>query len=204
MMRLRALRYQLDYGIAADGAVFGPALMVGSLAATAAGGALSASSTLAGGDYAEAAGQAQKKGAYAQADQLDANASQSIAASQRKMLDTRQRAKLLESTSIAKAAGSGVDAGTGSALTNTQEIAERGSYQALMDLFNGKSEATGLQNQAKSVRYSGDLAEIEGKAKKNQAKLSALGTLASTAGSLMSTYGKFAYPTSSGSSGASV
>jgi len=170
-------------------------LMIGSMVATAAGGALSASSTLAGGKSAEEAGAAQKAGAYSTAAQIEQNATQAFASGQRKALDTGMKTRLAISTSRARAGASGVDPGFGSPAENEGELAQRGSYHALMDLFNGESEATGLRNQAENVRFSGDLAEIEGQQKRKASKLAALGTLAGTAGSMFSTYGKLKYPT---------
>ena len=101
----------------------------GSMAATAVGGALSASGTLAGGSYAAQAGQMQETAANYQAAQLDQNASQAIASSQRQMLDTNLKTSLAESTSTANAAANGVNAGTGSAATNVGNLAARGRYK---------------------------------------------------------------------------
>lgn len=200
-MRTLLEKYGLVPGLGV--AVFDPmTLTVASLASTAAGGAISAAGTIAGGNYALQAGQMTKAADYAQAQQLDDNAAQAFASGQRTMLDTQQKTRLAIATSTARAAASGVDAGTGSPVNNVGALAQRGSYQALMDMFNGSSQATGLRNQATSVRYSGDLAEIEGKEKKSASELAAIGTLAGTAGNMMSTYGKFAYPTSSGKFGA--
>lgn len=191
-----------DYGLAARGVVFDPMSMT--LAATAVGGALSAGSTLAGGAYAKKAGELQKQGADFQAAELEQNAGQAKASAQRTALDTGLKTKLAMSASRARAAGSGVDAGTGSPVNNQGELAERGSYHALMDMFNGESTAAGLADQARGVRFSGDLAELEGKEKRNASYLSAAGTLAGTAGSMFSTYGRLGYPTTRGASGANI
>lgn len=228
-----------DYGFARLGVVFDPlTLTVGSMAATAVGGALSASSTLAGGDYAAQAGvmqrqastvvaglertqaEAEENAANYQAEQVTQNASQALAAGQRQMFETQEKTRLLTSSAKARAGASGVNAGVGSAVTNTGEIAQRGSYHALLDMFNGESTASGLLNQAEGIRYSGKLArfggeisaasrefagmmaEREGQAKKSASQSAALGTLAGSAGSMMSTYGKFAYPTTRGNFGA--
>jgi hypothetical protein len=186
-----------------DSALFDPVtLTVGSLAATAVGGALSASSTLAGGSYARQAGQMQQQAADYQASQLDSNATQAIASSQRQMLDTQMKTRLAISSATARAAGSGVAADTGSPLADVGQLQKRGSYQALMDMWSGQSTATGLQNQAKGVRYTGQMEEISGEEQKEASKLAAMGTLASTAGSMFKTYGAFKYPTAVGRAGA--
>jgi hypothetical protein len=177
------------------------AATAGTMAMQAAGGVLSASGTLAGGSYAAQAGQMQQTAANYQAAQLDQNATQAIASSQRQMLDTNLKTSLAESTSTANAAANGVNAGTGSAATNVGNLAARGSYMAAMDLWNGQSKATGLENEAQGVRYSGALAAIGGEEQESASKLAALGTLAGSAGSMFSTYGKGAYPTAKGPAG---
>lgn len=183
----RGINFAHDYGLARDGAVFGPALLVASLAATAIGGAATAASTLAGGSMAQQAGDVTKT--------VMANeGATAFASGQRQALDTTQRSKLLQSTAIARAAASGVDAGTGSPLNTVGEIAQRGSYQSLMDMFNGQSRGDAL-------RYQGEEAAWEGNMKKNASYLSAAGTLAGTAGSMMGTYGGFKYPTNRGGAG---
>jgi hypothetical protein len=120
------------------------------------------------------------------------------------MFDTQMKARLASATAIARAAASGVAPDVGSPLNNTGEIAERGSYQALMDMFDGQSAASGIRNQAAGVRYSGQIADLEGKAKQKAARLTAAGTLASTAGSMFSTYGKMTFPTTRGAGGVNL
>jgi hypothetical protein len=194
MLRL-GWRAQLDYGMAAGGACFDPlTLTAGSMAMTAVGGGLSAASTLSGGSSAATAGVMQRNAAYFKATQLDQNAGQAIASSQRQMLDTEQKTRLAISTARARGAASGVNIGVGSPAEAQGELASTGSYHALMNLFNGQSTATGLENEAAGTRYEGDLAEYEGEAKESASDLAAAGTLAGSAGSMFSTYGKYAYP----------
>lgn len=190
-MRSIADKYSMVPGIGVT--VYDPATLtvmtVGSMAATAAGGALSAESTLAGGNFAKTAGQMQRQAKDFEATQLDQNASDELATSQRRMFDTQEKARLAISSSRARAGASGVDAGAGSAVENEGELAQRGSYHALMDLWQGESNATGLLNRAKGARYSGVLDEMGGEEKQSASELAAAGTLASTAGSMFKTYG---------------
>lgn len=175
----------------AQGVVFDPlTLMATSMASTAAGGALSAVGTLAGGSYAKEAGQVQKKA-------LDQEASTAFASGQRQAFDVQDQTRRTISTIAARAGASGVDAGVGSPATDEGSVAQRGSYHALMDMFNG-------QNKADSLRYQGELAENEGDVKEEASYLSAAGTLASTGGSMFKTYGAFTYPTQSGRASVSV
>lgn len=164
-------------------------LMVSSLAASAIGGGISAGGALASGTAA-------KNSATFKAEQLNQNASQAIASNQRQALDTEQRTRLAISSATARAGASGVAADTGSPVTNTGELAQRGSYQALTQMFNGESTATGLYNEAAGDIYSGDAAE-------KASYLAAGGDIASTAGNMMSIYGRYQFPTARGSAGVS-
>lgn len=188
-----------------DAAVFDPASATATaIGLTVAGGATGALGTLAGGSAAKQAGLMQQQADEFRAKQAEQNASLAIAGGQVKAADTTLKANAAESTSTARAAASGVDAGSGSAATNVGEIAKRGSYQALMDLHAGQVQATGFENEAQGVRYGGDLSELEGEEKQKASYLAAGGQALSTAGSGFSTYGKLTYPTPTGSSGTTV
>jgi len=156
------------------------ALMGGALGATGLGSLLSAGGSIAGGNAALTS-------AKFTAAQLNENAAGAIASAQRTMLDTQQKTRLAASTAIARAGGSGVNAGVGSPVQDVGSIARRGSYLAAMDLWSGRNTATGLENQAAGVLYSGEAAE-EG------SELSAAGTIAGGAGSMLMMGGRFAYP----------
>lgn len=145
------------------------------------GGATMAAGTLAGGNSAAAYGKAQQQ-AY------NMEAAQSFASGQRQMLDTQDKTRMAISTIRANAGASGVDAGSGSPATTTGEVAQRGEYHALMDMFNG-------ENRANQLRYQGTLADTEGEMKKTASRYTAFGTLAGTAGTATQTYAAFKYPT---------
>ena len=159
-------------------------LTMTTMALTAIGGGLSAAGTLAGGNAAKQAGDLMQQ-------QSIQNAAQATASGQRKMLDTQDRTRMAMSTVTARAAAGGVDAGVGSPVTDVGEVAKRGSYHALMDMFNGQSEGVGLQNQ-------GNLAEWEGTQKQDNSYLSAAGTLAGSAGSMFQQYGRYSNPSQYG------
>ncbi len=200
-----------------------PVSMMGaSMAVSAIGTGISAAGTIAGGDaaskaassarqaasVAETAGQMQQQSLNSQADQLTMNASGELAAAQRRMLETRLKTGLVQGTLTAKAAGSGFNAGEGSMLTLAGDIGARGEYQALTDIFGGENAMTGTLNKADAVRYSGSIAKLEGDARAmqfnaqadaDQAKadgstLAAIGTIAGGAGSMLKSYGSYAYP----------
>lgn len=215
-MLIGRINFTHDYGLAARGVVFDPGtMMIASMGATALSGGLSAASTIAGGNTAKQAGLMQQQAALMkqkadnfQADQLVENEGGEIGAAQRQMLDTQFKTKMASSTLQARGAAGGINVGTGSALATDKAIASRGTYQAAMDLFNGQNRAIGLDNQAKGLRFSGemekfggDAAAWAGKQAQNASYLSAAGTIAGTAGSMAKTYGINSYLTASGQPG---
>lgn len=164
-------------------------LTAASMALTAAGAGISAAGTIAGGN-------AQRTAAAYQATQLRENASTQIGAAQRQALDERLKSSMLQSTTIARAAASGVNAGFGSPLTDVGNIAQRGEYNAAMDLWRGKQAATGDINQATA-------AELSGKIAQDASYYTAAGTIAGAGGSMLSQYGAYKYPTVYGRAGVS-
>jgi len=171
-----------------------PVLMGASMALTAVSGGISAAGTIAGGSAAEEAGRIKQQAAYRQATQEELNAAGELASSQRKMFDTRLKTKLASSTLTARAAGSGFDAATGSMLTDAGDIEQRGEFQALMDVYNGQNTFTGLNNKAAADRAGGDAEAWAGTQARDASYLSAAGTIAGTAGSMLKTYGSFNFP----------
>lgn len=191
---------RLQYRLA-DVAAFDPTGGILTAGLMMAGGAMAGAGTLAGGAAAAQGGRMAQAAANFQADQVRMNAGQAIASSQRTMLDTQLKTNLAISGSRATAAASGVNVGEGSAVENQGELAKRGSYLALMDLFNGRSAATGLENEAAGIRYTGAIENLEGQEKETASYLAAGGTLAGSAGSALSSYAKARYPTPSGTAG---
>jgi hypothetical protein len=167
-----------------------PTLMTGASAAmTAAGGGISALSTIAGGNAQAQIGQAKQTAANFQADQLTSNAAGAIAGASRQSIDIQQKANALRSTSQANAAAGGVVTTSGSAVTNEASIASRGRNEATLAMFNGQNRAVGLLNEAAGARYEGTLEEETGQYEKQASMLSAAGTIAGAGGSIFKLYG---------------
>jgi hypothetical protein len=158
--------------------------------ATVASGALTAAGTLMGGSAAASAGQSQKDASYFKAAEEDQAAQESRAAAQRSALDKDRQATLLQSTLQARAAASGGGATDPTVVGLGQDIAGRGEYQSLMDMYTGENRARGIEDQATGSRMTGDAQLAEGKAKQNASYLSAAGTLIGSAGSAYKTYNK--------------
>src|SRR5258706_166756 len=154
-----------------------------------AGGALSATGTLMGGNAAAAYGRMQQQAAEFQATQDTMNSAADIASAQRQSLDIATKARLAESTAVAAAAAGGVTTTTGSPLTNESQIAARGRYASALELWNGQNAASGDLNKAAAAHYSGLVDRIGGEMQQKASYFSAAGTLASSGASAYKIYG---------------
>jgi hypothetical protein len=171
-------------GLTGGGALSGSAFALGNI-----GSALSAANTIAGGNYAAEAGQMKQSLADFQAEQDVENSPGEIASAQRQAINVDQQANLQRSSAVANAAAGGIEAGTGSALTNQAQIMGRGNYQAGMDLWQGQNRATQLLNDAAGKQYSGYMDLLGGEEAQRAADLSAGSTIAGGGASLLRMYG---------------
>jgi len=146
-------------------------------AMTAVSAVVSAAGTVVGGIGAKNAGDAARDSKYFEAGQLEQAAQESRAASQRSMLEKRREGTLLQSKLQARAAASGAGAADPTVVDLGGDIAQRSSYEGLMEVYKGENRARGLEDQAIGSRMSGDAAAAEGKAKRSASFLSAAGTI---------------------------
>lgn len=153
-------------------------------ALTGVGAGISALGTLGSASAQRQAGQAQQAQYAFKAAQEEQQATQAIAASQRQMFDTNRKTALTQSTLTARAAADGGSATDVTPLNLSQDIAGRGEYLALGDLFQGQDKAEGLRQQAGADRYSGAAAAAGANAQANATILGGIGSLASRFGSL--------------------
>lgn len=130
-----------------------------------------------------AAGNAAKEGAYFKAAQEDQAGQEGRAASQRGAMEKRRQAGLIESKIQAGAAASGAGASDPGIVKLTSDVAGRGEYQALTDMYTGENRARGLSDVAMGDRMSGDAA-------KTGSEYKATATLLSGAGSFADRYNK--------------
>lgn len=145
----------MPFLIPAAGAVAGmSATTAGAIAAgtAVAGAALTAASTI-------SAGNARKAESNYEAGQLKENAGQAQASGERAMLVQNRQTKLAESRAQAVAAASGGGALDPSVVDVEGNIAGEGAYRALSALYEGNSQATGMQNQAAATEFSGSQAQ---------------------------------------------
>ncbi len=149
--------------------------------AKAAGSMYSANAQAVGGDYAAETGaaagnyaaEAGREGAYLRAAAseqgglfseqeadftargLEGAAAEARGAAQREAFEKRHAAKMALSTLVARAAASGGGATDRTVLKLGENIADRGEFQALMDMYSGNNRARGLEDQAMGARMTG-------------------------------------------------
>lgn len=131
-----------------------------------------------------ASGFAKDSEAQSEAQQLEINARQTIAASQREAYGDRMKGKFVQSRQQALAAASGATA-TDPTIANLEgETGRETEYSALSKLFTGKSEGQQMQLQADMSRYQGRQALVS-------SGIDAIGTLAGSGGgsSMLDKYG---------------
>ena len=121
--------------------------------ATLAGTAVTAAGTI-------AAGKAQENAMRYEAQQLDMQAQEERAASQRDMLEHRREKKLALSRLQNLAAASGFSATDKTALDLTGDIAQYGTYKEQMALYGGASRSAGYRAQAEGRRMTGRAARV--------------------------------------------
>jgi hypothetical protein len=153
----------------------------------AAGTAVSAMGTIAGGKAAQQAGQAGAQGKVFEAKQLEQAAMESRASQQRVAMERRREGTLLNSKLQARAAASGGGASDPTIVNLAEGIAGRSEYGALLEMYKGENRARGLEDQAVGSRMTADALIREGEMKNKAAKMSAIGTIIGGAGSMFNT-----------------
>ncbi len=178
-------RYINPCSLLSRGAVFDPIT-----ALTLVGAGVGAAGTIMGGNAAAAAGKSQQDAANFQAAQQEQAAAESRAAAQRVALDKGRETRLLESKLITTAAASGASPDGTNVQNLAGNIAARGEYESLLEMYKGENKARGLMDAAAGTRMSGAAAAAEGEAKQNASYLSAAGTIIGSGGSAYRTYNR--------------
>lgn len=140
-----------------------------------------------GGTLLSASGQSQagreeQKRLGFEASQLEQGAGQDRAASQRRAIEERRQARLVQSRAQAVAAASGAGALDADVVRNIADIEGEGEYRALTALYEGEDSAVGKETQAKMNRY-------QGRAARRAGNIAAMSTILQGASSMNSRYG---------------
>lgn len=131
-----------------------------------------------------------------EAEQLQVQAGQSVAAAQRDALEQDRQAKLIESRAIALAAAGGGGASDATVVKLVSQISGEGAYRRMAEIYKGDERARQLRMAAAGKRVEGaiaqDIGQSEGaayEAKAKAARISGVATLFQGAGSLFGKYG---------------
>lgn len=171
------------------GAIALPAMM----ALTAAGAATSAAGTIMGGNAAAEAGRMGQVAQQFKAQQLNQQAVQSRAVAQRQALETGLKTTYALSELQAKAGSSGGGASDPGVISLTGQVAGRGKYLALADMYEGENRARGLEAEAEGAEFTGNALRIEGEEKRSASRYAAAGTILGGAGSMFKQYGDYQF-----------
>lgn len=114
------------------------------------------------GRTAQIVGARRRAAANFEADQLEQQAVQAVAAAQREAMDATRQARLVQSRQLALAAASGGGASDPTIVRLLASTAAEGAYRSASALYTGESNARGLRMQATAKRYEGSLAEEVG------------------------------------------
>lgn len=139
------------------------------------GAGLNAYGTIAAGNAAE------KMGEIEQA-QLNENALQVEAVSQREAIAERRQARQARSRAKAVSAASGLSADDEGAQRIDAELEAQGEYNAMAALYSGYDEA-------KKMRRQGEIAATDGRNAKKASRIAAVSTILGTGSSMYQQYG---------------
>lgn len=119
--------------------------------------ALQAGGAAASYNTSEKAAKARKAAAEFEAQQLEQNASQSLAAAQRQAAETQRTGTYTESRARALAAASGGSATDPTVISNIAALAGETAYRKSLDLYQGEERARQLRLSAAATRMTGDI-----------------------------------------------
>lgn len=124
-----------------------------------------------------------------EAAQMEQNAGQEIAASQRQAIEQRRRASLVASRAMAVSAASGAGASDPTIENIISDIAGEGAYRSGIALYQGEERARQLRMGASGALFEGEQAAQYGRQQGRAANIGAFASLASAGGSLYAKYG---------------
>jgi hypothetical protein len=154
----------------------------------------------AAGEAARVTGQRRNVAAQFEAQQLEQQAGQVVAASQRDAREERRKADLVASRALALAAASGGGASDPTVVRIIAGIAGEGSYRASVSLYRGEDQARRLRMGAKARRYEGAAAEDIGLREEAGHEIAGTAALFSGSSTLAGRYGGGGFSSGGGES----
>lgn len=147
------------------------------------------------GELQQEAGQVRKQASELEANVLESQATQRVAAAQRDMIDIQRMTKLTQSRAQALSAFSGGGASAPTVLNIMGNIAKEGAYNGARALYEGEESARIMRLQAYEKRQEGQFAEVSGnlqaEAATSRGRAAELTGFASALNSAGSLYGKY-------------
>jgi aspartokinase len=140
--------------------------------------------TLVAAKGAAEAGAEQQRAREYEAKQREMQAQESRAASQRQALEKDRASRLAQSTLQSRAAASGAGATDETVLGLGEDIAGRGEYQRLMEMYTGENRARGLDDAAMGLRMTGAAEAKAGRTRATGTLLSGLGSFGESLGKI--------------------
>lgn len=123
------------------------------------------------------------------AQQMEQNAGQAQAASQKEAAEERRKAALLASRGLAVAGASGGGVSDPTVLGLIADIEGEGAFRSAMQIYQGEDRAREFKQGALSARAEGDAAYASAKAKSRALKTSAFANAAMNVGGMYMKYG---------------
>ena len=120
---------------------------------------------MASASAARTAGINQRIAADYKARQLEQNATQQIAASQRRAGEERRRAQLVASRALAVAGASGAGVSDPSVANLLADLEGEGAYRAGVAMYDAEEQARQMRMGAATSRYEGAIAEAGGRSR---------------------------------------
>jgi len=126
-----------------------------------------------------------------EAQQLDAEAGQSVAASQRTAEDIQRQTALINSSAIAKAAASGAGASDPTVLNIIARNAAEGDYRRNVALYEGEAQSRLDNMRAQALRFQGAVGEADAAEAARISNIGAASTFLSGAAKAATMYDKY-------------
>lgn len=149
------------------------------------------------GELERQAGDARRKAAEFEANVMQVQAGQTVAASQRDAMDLQRVGRLAQSRALALSAASGGGASSPTVVNLIGNLAKESSYNAARALYAGEEKARLMKLQAQTLREQGQFAQLTGDlsgrvadTKARGYELSGYGTLIGGAGGMYDKYGR--------------
>lgn len=162
---------------------------VAAVVSTAVGGLMQVGGYSQAADASRVAGRRQNVASQFEAEQLEQQAGQSVAAAQRDAKEEKRRADLAASRAIALAAASGGGASDATVVKIIADLKGEGAYRSAVALYRGEENARRLRMAAKGKRYEGAVAEEGGQLKGSSYDTMAAASLFNTGATLFGRYG---------------